>query len=539
MVTLSIDIRQIEFMRKFFYTVLLSAFAPLSLGANPALTTPRPPNVIVILADDLGYGDVSANGEGKIHTRAIDDLARQGVRMTSGYSAASTCTPSRYALMTGEYPWRKTGTGILPGDAALIISPTRLTLPRIFKNAGYTTGAVGKWHLGMGNGKIDFNQRISPGLNELGFDYAFHMAATGDRVPSVFLENGRVVNLDPADPISVSYEQKVGDWPTGREHPEQLRMKATKGHDDTIINGIGRIGFMSGGRAALWQDQSMGDTFNAKAMQFIHANKERPFFLYYAAHEPHVPRDPNPRFVGMSGVGARGDAVLQFDDQVARLLATLREEGLEDQTLVLLSSDNGPVGNDGYDDQVAESELRAGHHANGTMQGGKYTDFEGGVRMPFIARWPGHIKPGTVCGQLISQVDLMALAASITDQSLASADAPDSIDPLPALTRCVQTRDRLLFGNPSEEPPMQATAIRVGDWKLINQAPVSLSKHLPSGVTADTKDFPRLFNLRLDLGERINVARSNPEIVKRLSELLTSDSVAGFTRPGAAAVEQR
>ena len=519
-----------------FATCLL-VLAPLLAGAasQPPAAAARPPNVIVILADDLGYGDVSAYGQGKIKTPAIDTLARDGVRMTDAYSAAATCTPSRYALMTGEYPWRKPGTGILPGDAAMIISPARLTLPRIFKNAGYATGAVGKWHLGLGDGKdaLDFNQRIAPGLNELGFDYAFNMAATGDRMPTVFMENGRVLNLNPADPITVSYEHQVGALPTGREHPELLRMTADKGHDGTIVNGIGRIGFMSGGATALWQDQALGDTFSAKALQFIRANKDHPFFLYYAAHEPHVPRDPNPRFVGKSGVGARGDAVLQLDEAVGRLLATLREEGLENNTLVLLSSDNGPVKNDGYNDQVLENEVKAGHHANGRMRGGKYLDYEGGVRMPFLARWPGHIPAGKVCSEIISLVDLPALAAALTHQSFHASDAPDSLDPLPALTRCAATRESVLFGNPLDAKPHTASAIRVGEWKLLANRADNMEKDLPIDYPRDNGSYPQLYNLRSDISESSNVASDHADIVKRMNAMLERASTDGFTRPGA------
>lgn len=520
---------------------LIAAACALLAGAAWAdgAQSRRPPNVILIVADDLGYGDVSAYGHGRLRTPAIDALASQGTRLTSGYAATSTCTPSRYALMTGEYPWRKAGTGILPGDAAMIISTGRLTLPRIFKQAGYATGAVGKWHLGLGDGNVDFNRRVAPGLNELGFDYAFNMAATGDRVPTVYMENGRVVNLDPADPITVSYTRKVGSLPTGHEHPELLRIKSSNGHDGTIVNGIGRIGFMSGGNAALWQDQSMGDTFNAKAIDFIRANRARPFFLYYAAHEPHVPRDPNPRFVGKSGLGPRGDAVLEFDDQVARLMAALRELGLEDDTLVLVTSDNGPVTDDGYADRALEREAAAGHHASGPLRGGKYLDYEGGVRVPFIARWPGRIGAGKVCDQLVSQVDLPAMAASLTRQALAPADAPDSIDPLPALTRCARTRDLVLFGNPEDGRPGQAAALRAGDWKLMVRGTLDMGAHLPPHYPPDREEFPRLYHLASDPAERDNLARTRPEVVARLRRMLEAAGAPGFTRPGAAAVKKR
>jgi arylsulfatase A-like enzyme len=514
-----------EIMQKTIPSLLLAALAGVIAATAKAETSkPRPPNVVIIMADDLGYGDISAYGEGKIKTPAIDALARQGVKMTDAYSAASTCTPSRYALMTGEYPSRQKGASILSGDAAMLISPARLTLPRIFKNAGYATGLVGKWHLGLGDGNVDFNQQVKPGPNELGFDYTYNMAATGDRVPTVYLENGRVVNLNPADPITVSYDHKIGNLPTARAHPEMQRINLNAYMDGTIINGIGRIGFMSGGTAAIWQDQSMGDTFNAKALDFIRTNKKEPFFLFYAAHEPHVPRDPNPRFVGKSGIDQRGDAVLQFDDQVDRLMATLRELGLERNTLVLLTSDNGAFLN---------PNLSPKHRPNGSLHGGKFSNFEGGVRMPLIVSWPGHIKPNSECNQIVSLADMPALAASLTRQTLKATDAIDSIDPLPALLRCAKTRDNVLLGEPNKATPGLAPSIRSGDWKLLT-SPDGSQAHV-----ADAAEYPRLYNLATDKSESVNVAKDHPDIVARLRAILGRSATAGFTRPGAQAVSER
>lgn len=516
----------------------LTAFAALmgavSVSTVRAAESQRPPNVVFILADDLGYGDVSCNGQGKIKTPAIDQLAAQGLRFTNGYAPSSTCTPTRYSIMTGEYAWRKKGTGILPGDAALIISPSRLTLPRVFKNAGYVTGAVGKWHLGLGDGNLNFNTHISPGINEVGFDYSFNMAATGDRVPCVYMENGSVVNLDPADPISVNYKHKIGNWPTGRENPELVRMKPNNGHLDTIINGIPRIGWMYGGKSALWVDQTLSDTFNGKALEFIRKNKAKPFFLYYAAHEPHVPRDPNPRFVGKSGVGARGDAVVQFDDEVARIMATLKEEGLDENTLVILSSDNGPASADGYADGALETESKLGHFANGIFRAGKYTEFEGGQRLPFIARWPGHIQPGGTSAEPVSLIDLPATAAALTGSSLQPEDAPDSLNILPVLTSGAKSPHKALFyGN------AKAAGIREGKWKLIvtKQPKVYRRNPLHDGPAPD--GLPLLFDLDADPKETTNAADQNPDVVKRLTADLQEADSAGFTRPGATKVAIR
>lgn len=329
------------------------------------------PNVIYIYADDLGYGDLSCYGTTKISTPHLDRLASQGIRFTDAHATSATCTPSRYALMTGQYPWRKTGTGILPGDAALIVPTNKITLPKVFKNAGYTTGIVGKWHLGLGmQVEKNWNGEIKPGPNEVGFDYSFIFPATADRVPTVFLENHRVIALDPNDTIEVNYEHKVGNEPTGKEHPELLKMKASPnhGHDNTIVNGIGRIGYMSGGKTARWADEEMPLTFLTKAKEFIEENRQKPFFLYYALTEPHVPRMPSTIFKGKSNLGFRGDAILQLDWAVGEILKQLDYLGLNENTIVIFSSDNGPVLDDGYQDGAVTKQN--GHMPAGPLRGG-------------------------------------------------------------------------------------------------------------------------------------------------------------------------
>ncbi|MBN1845413.1 MAG: sulfatase-like hydrolase/transferase, partial [Sedimentisphaerales bacterium] len=266
----------------------------------------RRPNVLLIYADDLGYGDVGCYGATRVKTPNIDRLAAQGLRFTNAHSSSATCTPSRYAMLTGEYPWRKKGTGVLPGSAGLIIEAGRTTLASIMQKAGYATGVVGKWHLGLGEGNVDWNGEIRPGPLEIGFDYSFLIPATGDRVPCVFVENRRVAGLDPADPIQVSYGKPVGTEPTGRDHPELLKMHPSHGHDQTIVNGISRIGYMSGGKTARWVDEDMADTITRKAVAFIENHRQKSFFLYFATHDIHVPRVPHPRFAGQSGLGPRG-----------------------------------------------------------------------------------------------------------------------------------------------------------------------------------------------------------------------------------------
>ena len=235
--------------------VLCFLFAAITFtaAAQKKMASGRP-NVIFIYADDLGYGDLGAYGATKIKTPHLDRLAATGIRFTNGRSTSATCTPSRYALMLGEYPWRKKGTGVLPGDAALIIPTDRTTLPKISQRAGYRTAIVGKWHLGLGTAiEKNWNEAVKPGPNDVGFDYSFIFPATADRVPTVFMENQEVVALDKNDPIEVNYQQKIGNDPTGKEHPELLKMKssANHGHDNTIVNGIGRIGYMTGGSGPL------------------------------------------------------------------------------------------------------------------------------------------------------------------------------------------------------------------------------------------------------------------------------------------------
>lgn len=296
---------------------LLTMAVILQLGCeDPAsqkskLTGKNLPNIVLIYMDDLGYGDIGAYGAKGIPTPHFDRLAAEGQRFTRAYATSATCTPSRYGILTGIYPWRNEDAKILPGDAPLVIDTAILTLPAMLRQMGYHTGVVGKWHLGLGIGKVDWNQKISPGPNEVGFDYSFIMAATQDRVPTVFIENGHVVNLDPKDPIEVSYEKNFPGEPTGKEHPELLKLHPSHGHDQSIVNGISRIGYMKGGTSARWIDEEMADTFLEKAKTYVRNRKIGPFFLYYAMRQPHVPRTPHPRFAGSTEHGARGDVIVE------------------------------------------------------------------------------------------------------------------------------------------------------------------------------------------------------------------------------------
>ena len=234
-------------------------------------------------------------------------------------------------MLTGEYAFRQKGTGILPGDAKLIIEPGRPTLASMLKSAGYKTGVVGKWHLGLGAGVIDWNGEIKPGPNEIGFDESFIMAATGDRVPCVYVRNHRIENLDPADPIQVSYQNPFPGEADGVRDRASLKMDWSHGHNQAVVNGVGRIGYMSGGRKARWTDETMAETFAKEAVAFIGRSKDQPFFLYFATHDVHVPRIVNPRFAGKTTMGPRGDAIAEFDWQVGQVLDAIERHDDDEQ----------------------------------------------------------------------------------------------------------------------------------------------------------------------------------------------------------------
>ncbi len=480
----------------------------------------RPPNIVIILSDDVGYGDLSCYGATRVHTPAIDSLAREGMRFTNAHSDAATCTPSRYAMMTGSYAWRHDGVQILPGDAKLLIRPDQMTVASLLKGAGYRTGLVGKWHIGLGNGTIDWNGNIRPGPCEVGFDEAFFFAATADRVPTVYLHDHRVVNLDPKDPIHVSYGSKIGNEPTGREDPDLLKMRLSEGHDGTIVDGVSRIGFMTGGHAARWKDEEMAATFTGKAVKFIEAHQHRPFLLYFTPSDIHVPRVPAAQFAGQSECGVRCDVINQLDWSVAQVLATLKRLKLDNDTLMIFTSDNGPVVNDGYDDGA--DRALDGHKPAGPFRGGKYSIYEGGTRMPFLVRWPGEVKPG-VSDALISELDLLASLAALTRQAVPAGQATDSSNVLPALLG--QSRQ----GRTSLVEEARVLAVVDGPWKLIDRSqrpgahPAAGELHLGGGAEArqdKLSPYPtaplELYNLETDPYESHNVAANHPEIVRRL-----------------------
>lgn len=497
-------------MRRFTTPLLLLLGLSSLALANAVLAADRP-NIVFILGDDVGYGDLSCQGAKHVQTPNLDRLAAAGCRFTDAHSPASTCTPTRRAFLTGTYSWRQeAGSSIAPGDYPLSIEPGTATVASLLKSAGYRTGVVGKWHVGLGpKGGADWNGEIKPGPLELGFDDAFIMAATGDRVPTVYIENHRVVGLDPNDPIRVSYKEPIGDEPTGRVHPELLKLKHTHGHDMTIVNGVGRIGWMSGGKRARWVDEDMADTFTGKALEFIKSQAAGPFFLFFATHDVHVPRVPHPRYKGTSSVGTRGDALRELDDSVGKVLAELDRLKLADNTLVIFTSDNGGVMDDGYED-VGSFD----YDPNAPLRGRKGAVYEGGHRVPFLARWPGHIPAGTTSAALMAHLDMAATLAALAGAKIPAGQCIDSVDVLPALLGQSTTgrKDFVAHSGGTKGP----LAVRDGSWKYITPGPKQLA------ANAGKKQPPpgQLYNLAADPAEAQDLAASHPEKVREMQALL-------------------
>ena len=485
-------------------------------GADKQTDRQRP-NVIVILADDLGYGDLQCYGARNVATPNVNRLAKEGIRFTNAHAVAATSTPSRYSLLTGEYAWRRPDTDVAAGNAGMIIRPEQYTMADMFKNEGYTTGAFGKWHLGLGDkaGTQDWNAPLPAGLADLGFDYHYIMAATADRVPCVFIENGQVANYDPSAPIEVSYRQNFPGEPTGRDNPELLyNQRSSHGHDMSIVNGIGRIGYMKGGGKALWKDENIADSITAHAVDFIRQHRNEPFFMYFCTNDVHVPRFPHPRFRGKTNMGVRGDAIVEFDWSVGALMQVLDELKLADNTLVLLTSDNGPVVDDGYDDQA--EELLNGHSPAGPWRGNKYSAFEGGTAVPAIVRWPAAVKGGRESDVLMSHIDWMASLGSLIQARLPKGSAPDSQDRLGNLLGTDNTDRPWVV----EQASNHVLSVRTKDWKYIepNDGPAMI----PWGPKIETGNLsvPQLYNIREEVGERTNVAQAHPDIVFELQNVL-------------------
>jgi len=472
----------------------------LVVGAFAQASEVNKPNIVILYTDDLGYGDISAYNAGSLNTPNIDKLAKEGILFNNGYATAATCTPSRYSLLTGDYPLRKKKARVLKGDAPLIISPQQDTLPKMLQRAGYATGVIGKWHLGLGDGKINWNGQISPGANDIGFDYSYIMGATNDRTPNVYVKNGRVVNLEPNDPIEVSYKTNFFGKPTGKDNPELLKVKLSQGHQDSILNGVSRIGFQRGGESAMWVDEDMGDLFLDEAVSFVEQNKQKPFFLYYAFHQPHVPRLPHQRFAGKSGMGPRGDAILEADWAVGQFMKKLDDLGLSDNTLVVFSSDNGHVLDDGYQDSAV---AKLGEHTPwGPFRGGKYSLLDAGTHVPFIVSWPGKIKPQQ-SNAFVAQHDLLASLAALTGQESKSIDSENQLNALMGL-------DKVGRNNMIVQGMQNTMAFHQNGWVYI---PTHKGKGYAVRVGNESgySKQEQLYNLTIDVHQDRNLAESFPE----------------------------
>lgn len=500
----------------------------ISLAATPFCNADNaPPNVVLIFADDLGYGDVGCYGATKVQTPNIDRLATEGRRFTDAHSASAVCTPSRYALLTGEYPVRGNGGrgvwGPAPTTSPLIVNTEKTTIADIFKSRGYDTAVVGKWHLGFGIARNAWKEPLRPGPQDLGFDYYFGMPVVNSAPPYVYVENDRVVGSDPDDPLVYLGRGAKGATPITPIPPEAAQRSA---------NAFG------GAKEAhkLFNDYQVGTTFAKKSVEWINQRKDKPFFLYLATTNIHHPFTPSKRFQGTSKCGLYGDFIHELDWIVGEVLSCLEDNGLSDNTLVIFTSDNGGMFNHG-----GQAAFKDGHRQNGDLLGFKFGVWEGGHRVPMIVRWPGKVKAGTTSNQVISNVDMLATFAAVTDQKLDKAQQADSVNMLPALVEEPeeQIRDHLVLA------PNKGThlSVRKGKWMYIpargsggfgGRTPNS---HTFAGPAAATfvgsvnsdiedgkikKDAPpaQLYDLDADVNQTKNVHDEYPDVVKELTSLL-------------------
>ncbi len=468
------------------------------------------PNIVIIYADDLGYGDLSCYGAQDILTPNVDKLLEHGIQLNNGYTASTVCTPARYSLITGQYPFRNEKTKILPGNAGCIIPTNMNTLPKVLKQGGYTTAVVGKWHLGLGNDDLDWNKEISVTPNDIGFDHSFIFPATNDRVPCVYVQNRSVLNLDPADPIEVTYSKQCpyDDIDTYEKNPEKLRMRSSHGHCHSIINGVGRVGYMRGGKKALWKDEDLAERFLKEATDFVDKSGDTPFFLFYPLHQPHVPRLPNEKFAGKSKLGPRGDVILELDWCVGELTAHLEKIGKLDNTIIIFSSDNGPVLDDGYEDGSPTDN--GAHSPTGGLRGGKYSKYDGGARVPFIISWKNQIQARS-SDALFCQTDFMASFASMLNIDLAQDDAVDSINLIDfILGQNDIGRQDIMF-----EGTFKGHSLRTDNWEYI---PICEGPEFTpnSNVETGNSTVEQLFNMKFDRAQTKNLAAEYPEIVANL-----------------------
>lgn len=524
------NLREMKIKNLRHYGTLISALLPIvplsakTQKSNTAVKNRQQPNVIIILADDLGYGDIGCFGATRVQTPNVNALAQSGIRFTNVHAIAATSTPSRYGLLTGEYAFRHPNTDIARGNAGMIIRPEQFTVADAFKNAGYTTAAIGKWHLGLGDkdAEQDWNAQLPMHPGDIGFDYHYIMAATADRTPCVFIEQGHVANYDASAPILVSYDENFPGEPTGKENPELLyNLKASHGHNQSIVNGIGRIGYMKGGGKALWKDENIADSIAAHAIDFMQKHQQEPFFMYLATNDIHVPRFPHDRFRGKNPMGFRGDAIAQFDWTVGQIIRELERLHLRENTLIILSSDNGPVVDDGYQDRAVE--LLGDHRPAGPYRAGKYSTFEGGTMVPTIVSWPKIVQGGQESDALISQIDWLASLSALIGARIPKGGGIDS-----------QNRLSTLLGKDKKDRPYvleqaanHALSVRTKKWKYIppSQGPAVITgPNMESGYARD----PQLYDMQLPY-EQENVALQQPKVVFELQSYIEKERNGSVT----------
>jgi len=481
----------------------------------------RHPNIVIINVDDLGYGDVGCYGATKVETPNIDRLAREGCRFVDAHAASAVCTPSRYSLLTGRYAFRANSWGPLNLFAGLIIDPKMLTMPAMLKAHGYATCCIGKWHLGFGRQPTDWNAELTPGPLDVGFDYYYGIPQVNSGPPFVYVENRRVLGLDAKDPFVRGRKPPTTPYPEKNMGP-----------------------FIGGAKAAhaLYKDELIGTTLAEKAVSWLktHARQKPgdPFFLYLATTNIHHPFTPHPRFKGTSQCGPYGDFIHELDWIVGEVLATLDELKLNDDTLVIFTSDNGGMLNAGGRDA-----WKAGHRLNGKLLGFKFGAWEGGHRVPFIVRYPGKVKAGSMSDQLIANIDLTATFAAMLGYKLKAGEAPDSFNMLPALTGEAKQpiRDHLI-----QACYHRRLALRRGKWVYVEGqgsggfdnglTGIAFTKQKNSDVTTKGKiraGAPpnQLYDLEADLTQTTNVHDKHPDVVAEMRALLKGYRGAAGTRP--------
>ena len=496
-------------------------------GCIASANVSQSPNVVLIFADDLGYGDVGCYGATKVKTPHIDELAKQGRRFTDAHTASAVCTPSRYALLTGEYPVRGNGGkgvwGPSPVTSGLIIDTDKFTLADVFKRKGYATAVLGKWHLGFGVGKNDWKEPLRPGPQDLGFDYYFGLPVVNSAPPYVYVENDHVVGGDPADPLVYVGRNAKGATPITPIPPEASQRTANMFRGAVEAH-------------KLYNDYTVGTVLAGKAVDWITDNKQRPFFLYLATTHIHHPFTPGKKFQGSSDAELYGDFIQELDWMVGQVTQCLEKQGLSDNTLVIFTSDNGGMMNLG-----GRNAVKAGHKMNGDLLGFKFGVWEGGHRVPFIAKWPGKIEGGSESDQLICNVDMLATCMALTGQNPETVQGKDSINVLPALIGNPDKPIRKDLVLAAHKP--SHLSVRKGKWMYIpakgsggftgskpNQhawgGPAAVA--LVGGVNSDMENGKlkksaspaQLYDLEADVNQRKNLYNEYPEVVREMEALL-------------------